>query len=393
MANYSIGILAAHIDPNLFGSSRNIYYLAKALEEKGCQVTVFCPDSQANKEAQLKKIYVPGSKCRFIPRNIPVSFKIARRAKKREGEFDIFHSNCALGFPYAFRRNKPLVVHLRDIPLRTLQAAMVDSLFKTLPLYKKLYMLVVYTINWLAGRYITKNSDLVFCNSKETAIAAKRMLGAESSKIRVVYNGVDTDFFLKGDGEGVRKAYGLEDKKVLVCVTRLTLTKGIDRLLSAMEIIAERRRDIALLLVGGGDFETEVRAGIIKRGLSDSVISTGHIADKHLADFYRSADLFVYPCSPGSTLVEAMAAQKPFILYYRTKDVPAGVPLDEIVDRKLGRIIKDEDITVFAEEILNYIDDNEWLSAQGEKGLQFVKQELSWDKIAEQVIGYYEQVM
>ena len=169
MANYSVGIFASPVNINLFGSSRNIYYLAKTLEAKGCQVTVFCSDSPVNKDAQVKKIYVPSSKWKLIPGSIQESFRIAKRAKEREGDFDIFHSNCSRGFPYAFRRNRPLVVHVRDIHLRTWQAARADSLFKTLPLYQKLYMLVGNTINWLAEKYLTRNSDLVFCNSEETA--------------------------------------------------------------------------------------------------------------------------------------------------------------------------------------------------------------------------------
>lgn len=393
MADYSVGIFAEFVNPNIFGSSRNIYYLAKALEEKGCKVTVFCIDAPPNKEVDLNKIYISNKRgLGFIPMLPWISdlrhFRVAKIARKKN-EFDIFHSNCCFGYPYAYNRNKPFVVHLRSISLKTLKTLVSDGFLRTLDTRQILYQSVL----WLIEKYTTNNSDLVFCNSKETAIEANKVLRVNPSKIKVIHNGIDIEFFLKGDGERIRERYNLESKKVLVCVTRLDLDKRISRLLSVMEIIAKKRKDIVLLLVGGGELEEKVRDSIKKRGLSENVILTGHIGDDHLADFYAAADLFVYPSSPGTTLLEAMAASKPFILYYKSEGVPPGVPLDKIRDKKIGKIIKDKNISVFAEEIINHIDDNEWLLQQGKKGFQFVKRELSWSKITDEVIKYYAEIM
>lgn len=392
MVDYSVGIFASSVNPNLFGSSRNIYYLAKALEEKGCRVTVFCPDDQTNRGIDVNKIYIPGKRLSFIPNIVPQSFKVAKKAGEMEREFDIFHSNSCFGFPYATHRNKPFVVHLRSISLKTLKTLktlMSDNFLNTLRYHELPYQTVIGLIE----KYTAKNSDLVFCNSKETAIEANKIFRINTTKIKEVYNGVDMEFFLKGHGERIRETYELKDKKVLVCVTRLDVVKGINRLLSTMKIIAEKREDIVLLLVGGGRLENEVRGSIKKMGLAKSIILTGHISDEYLADFYAAADLFVYPYSPGTILLEAMAASKPFVLYYKSKDVPPGVPLHKITNKNISRIIKDADISVFANEIINYIDDDEWLSKQGKKGFQFVKEELNWSKIADEVIKYYEQII
>lgn len=396
MVDYSVGIFADVVNPNMFGSSRNIYYLAKALEEKGCKVTVFCLDVPPNKKIDLNKIYVSDERwLGFMPCiswiGDPRHFRIAKKAREMESEFDIFHSNCCFGFPYASNRNKPFVVHLRSIALKTLKNLLSDHFLRTLYNRQVIYQSAL----WLVEKYTTKNSNLVFCNSKGTAIEANKVLGVYPNKIKIIYNGVNTEFFLRGNDEKIRERYDLEHKKVLLCVTRLDIEKrmGISRLLSTMEVIAKKREDIVLLLVGGGELEEEVRGSIKKRGLSKKVIITGHITDDHLADFYAAADLFVYPSSPGTILLEAMAASKPFILYYNSKDVPPGVPLDKIANKKISKIIKYENISVFAEEIINRIDDNEWLSQQGKKGFQFVKEELGWSKIADEVINYYKQII
>ena len=397
MVDYSVGILAELVNPNMFGSSRNIYYLAKALEEKGCKVTVFCTDIPPNKEVDLNKIYISnGRGWGFIPMvpwiSDPRHFRAAKKAREMESEFDIFHSNCCFGFPYAGNRNKPFVVHFRSLALKTLRSSISEKSFSLLKPYHQRQILWQKTCG-VIEKYAAKKSDLVFCNSQETALEANKVLNVNPNKIREVYNGIDTEFFLKGDGEGIREKYKLKDKKVLVCVTRLDLSKGISRLLSTMGIIAKKREDIILLLVGGGRLENEIKDTIKAEGLSKRVILTGHVTDVYLADFYAAADLFVYPSSPGTILLEAMAASKPFVLYYKSTDVPPGVPLDKIKDKKIGEVIKDENISVFAEEIINHIDDNKWLSQQGKKGFQFVKEELSWSKIADDVIKYYGQII
>ena len=397
MVDYSVGIFAELVNPNLLGSSRNIYYLAKALEEKGCKVTVFCVDVPPNKEIDLNKIYVSNKRgLGFIPMvpwiSDPRSFRVAKKAREIESEFDIFHSNCCFGFPYASNRSKPFVVHLRTDSLKLLnllKPLTSDDFFSPRFLRYIPYRMAL----WMIQRYTIVNSNLVFCNSKETAEETNKVLGIDPSKIKVIHNGIDPEFFLGGNGERIRERYELENKKVLVCVTRLALSKRIDRLLSTMEIIVKKRKDTVLLLVGGGELENEVRDSIRKRGLSKSIILTGHIRDDHLADFYAAADLFVYPSSPGTILLEAMAASKPFVLYYKSGDVPPGVPLDEIRDKKIGKVIKDKNISVFAEEIINHIDDSEWLLQQGKKGFQYVKEELSWSKIADEVIKYYGKII
>jgi len=397
MVNYSVGIFAELVNPNMFGSSRNIYYLAKVLEKKGCKVTVFCTDVPPNKDVDLNKIYISNKRgLGFIPMvpwiSDPRHFRVAKKAREMESEFDIFHSNCCFGYPYASNRNKPFVVHFRSLALKILKSLMSEDSFNFLKPYHQRQILWQKTCG-VIEKYTAKKSDIVFCNSKETAEETNKVLGIDPSKIRVIHNGIDTGFFLNGNGERIRERYNLDDKKVLVCVIRLAFTKRIDRLVSAMEIIAKKREDIVLLLVGGGELEEEVRRTITEKGLSKSVILTRHITDEYLADFYAAADLFVYPSSPGTTLLEAMAVSKPFILYYKSEDVPPGVPLDEIMTNKIGRIIKDGDVSVFAEEILNYIDDNKWLSQQGKKGFRFVKEELSWSKIADEVIEYYGQII
>lgn len=397
MVDYSIGIFAENINTNMYGSSRNMYYLAKTLEKKGCNVTIFCLDTPQNKDVDLNKVYISNKRWLgafpMVPWiSDPRSFRVAKIAREMESEFDLFHSNGCFGFPYASNRTKPFVVHLRTESLKFLNfitPLTSDKFFD----FSFLKLMPYRVALWRIQRNTVINSDLVFCNSKETATEVNEVIKVNSNSIKLIYNGVDTEFFLNGDGRRIKIKYNLENKKVLLCVIRLSLSKGINELLSTMEIIAKKREDIVLLLVGGGELEKHVKNVINKKGLSKNIILTGHINDKCLADYYKASDLFIYPSSPGTTLLEAMASSKPFILYYKSGVVPPGVPLHEIANEKIGVIIKDNDISLFAKEILNHIDDNDWLLEQGKKGFSYVNDKLSWDNIAVEVIKYYEEII
>jgi phosphatidylinositol alpha-1,6-mannosyltransferase len=95
--------------------------------------------------------------------------------------------------------------------------------------------------------------------------------------------GVDTDVFHPGvDGSAVRERYGLTDRPVVVCVSRLVPRKGQDALIRAMPAIRRRVPDAALLIVSGGPDRDRLRklAGD-SGGAPDAVREgeTGYVVD------------------------------------------------------------------------------------------------------------------
>jgi mannosylfructose-phosphate synthase len=117
--------------------------------------------------------------------------------------------------------------------------------------------------------------------------------------------------------ESIRRRLGYEGE-VVFALGRLATNKGYDLLLSAFQLVAERRPQAVLRLAIGGtsldeqelELLEQLKAQAEQMGLGGRVQFHGFIADHELPDHYRAADVFVLSSryEPfGMTAIEAMA--------------------------------------------------------------------------------------
>src|SRR5215472_12547873 len=90
----------------------------------------------------------------------------------------------------------------------------------------------------------------------------------------------------------IRERYGLADRPVVVCVSRLVRRKGQDTLLRAWPGVIDKVRDAALLIVGGGPYSAHLHAVAQRSGLSPSVRFTGPVPGGELTAHYAAGDVF-----------------------------------------------------------------------------------------------------
>src|SRR5689334_23449577 len=101
-------------------------------------------------------------------------------------------------------------------------------------------------------RRIGRGCDVVTYLTEYQRLRLGRVLDGLTSLERLA-PGVDVDLYSpKVDGSPIRSRYGLVDRPVVVCVSRLVPRKGQDNLVRAFPAIRRRVPDAALLLVGGG---------------------------------------------------------------------------------------------------------------------------------------------
>jgi glycosyltransferase involved in cell wall biosynthesis len=112
------------------------------------------------------------------------------------------------------------------------------------------------------------------------------------------------------------KKYGLEGKRVLLTLGRVSLAeqyKGFDEVI---EVLPELDGDVVYVIAGGGDGVRALERKAAALGLADRVVFTGKFAESEKADLYGAADVYVMPSRGegfGFVFLEALASGLPVI--------------------------------------------------------------------------------
>lgn len=80
------------------------------------------------------------------------------------------------------------------------------------------------------------------------------------------------------------------DRKIILCVGRLTQQKGFDLLISAWSRIANEFQEWKVIIVGSGEDELILKKMVVDAQLGNSIIFAGQ--QQNVAPFYRSASFF-----------------------------------------------------------------------------------------------------
>lgn len=154
---------------------------------------------------------------------------------------------------------------------------------------------------------------------------ATHMLGCSGKACRYVFgdkimkdpraavmpDGIDCDRFAFNPEvrEQMRKKNGLDGKFVIGHVGHFNPAKNHEKILSVFAEVCRQRDDAALLLVGDGELEQDVRNRVAELNLTDRVVFAG--AHKDVERFYQAMDVFLFPSRYegfGMAMIEAQCS-------------------------------------------------------------------------------------
>jgi teichuronic acid biosynthesis glycosyltransferase TuaC len=166
-------------------------------------------------------------------------------------------------------------------------------------------------------------------------------LGADSDKILVVGNGVDTEKFSPMVKAEARAALGIPaDVPLLITVGGLVERKGFHRVIELLPELRRQFQGLRYLIVGGasaeGDLRPQLEAQVARLGLQDAVHFLGALPSEQLRVPLSAADVFVLATRNegwANVLLEAMACGLPVV----ATDV--GGNREVICDERLGRVV------------------------------------------------------
>jgi len=182
---------------------------------------------------------------------------------------------------------------------------------------------------------VLEGADAVVCVSRHLKCAIEGM-GIPSSKVHVVYRGVDRSRFSPGDRQEARSRLGLDrDRHMILWVGRMLPVKGLDTLIDACAALKRAGLDFTLCLLGGGPLQNALVKRAARCGIAGDVRFLPRVNHDDLPDWYRAANLTVLSSlSEGvpNVLLEAIACGSSFV----ATDVGG---IREIADARIDRLV------------------------------------------------------
>ena len=162
------------------------------------------------------------------------------------------------------------------------------------------------TFNWIRGRmlirwffhtlekFICRMPDFFICSSVSNGDIIKNRFHIKPDKVRVVIDGVHTDFFSKPPKKGFKEELGIpEDVPLIIFTGALLAAKGIWNLVSAIPLVLKKRKDVHFLIVGYPVEETAAK--VMELGVDKNVHFTGMVDYFKLPDYLLVSDIAVEP--------------------------------------------------------------------------------------------------
>jgi glycosyltransferase involved in cell wall biosynthesis len=294
------------------------------------------------------------------------------------GSFDIIHDVQSLGYGLLLMKRfcRPLVTTVHHPLTVDFQA----SLERDRNFMERYYTVVFYPLGM--QRRVIRRCDRVLTSSRETAREIERAFRVSSDKIRMVYNGLDADFFRPLDGETRRS------NSLLFVGNTDDSKKGILYLLQALTLLPQ---EVTLTVVDpGAPFKTYAPELVQKFRLASRVTFTGKVSPELLRQLYASSEAVVLPSlyeGFGLPAAESMACGTPVI------GTRAGALAEVVGEDGAGILVPPRNPPALAQAILEVLRDPERRKKMGIAGRQRVEKLFTWERVAERTVEVYKELL
>lgn len=214
----------------------------------------------------------------------------------------------------------------------------------------------------------------------------------ERDKIRVIYNGVDTERFNPTvNGRSMRECYKLENCPTVLYLGRLAPYKGVQFLMKAIPDVLKELPETKFLITGGMRYDVADLSRLIKRlKIENSIVFTGYVSDTDVPKLYACCDVFCYPSlweGFGLTPAEAQACGKP-VVAFNTCAIP-----EVVKNGRTGLLVEPRNVKALANALISLLNEGERRFRMGLEARKRVLQRFSWDKAAERTVRIYREVL
>ncbi len=361
--------VVTHIGNESAGPSYSVPSLCTALQKKGCEVTLYTLNDIPDSKFNFKVKGFPY--CKFPFKALGRSPQMYAAILNDAPKFDLIHSHMLWMSPnyypgiVAHKLNKPLMI----APRGTLSKwALNVSKWK-----KKVVMLL--------GQKKALDAVSCFHATAQSEAADISDFGYQNTPVSIIPNGIDMPVLLPKKEIGYKR---------LVFLSRIHPKKGLENLFEAWAELEKRFGEWELHIVGPtNNTYAKSLISLVKERKIERVTFTDEIKGLNKIEFLRNSHLFVLPTYSenfGMVVAEALACELPVIC---TK----GAPWEGLEKHNAGWWI-DIGTEALKKSLENAMSmDESKRIVMGKNGRLWMKEEFSWDKIAEDMINTYKWIL
>ena len=394
------------------GQGVYICYLAGALQELGHEVHIVSGPPYPAPPAGVKLHKVPGLNLyetsnlsslsspvqALTPLNLyeiaavhigffPDIFTFSMRAyfKLRDlmpkERFDVIHDNQTLGYGM-------LLMKSFDVPIvatihHPITVDLATSLAQSDTFRRGIRWTMFYSFLTMQG-IVSRRMARVVTVSQSSAEDTARAFKLRKDRVRVVYNGIDTDIFRRLDG--VEK----EPNSLVVVGKVEDKTKGIPYLLEAVKLL-KGDVNVKLYVVGKQEASEGYGTNLAQQlGISDRVTFTGYVGTDELVRLYSSAEIGVTASvyeGFGLPAAEAMSCGTPVIV------TRAGALPEIVGDGAAGILVPPTDPRSLAAAIKHLLADKPLRQKMGQAARKRIEDFFSWQAAARKTVEVYRELL
>ncbi|MCX7998714.1 MAG: glycosyltransferase family 4 protein [Leptospiraceae bacterium] len=363
--------------PFIGGVENHVYYLSRELIKFGHDVIVIC----ANEPKTKIDDEIDGIRIRRLPyitkiSNTNITPKLPFELLKTE--FDILHTHI-------------------PTPWSSDWSAIVSKI------KKKPFILTYH--NDVTGfgfyKYVSRIYNLTFLKAlvnlaKKIIVTQYEYINrstflkkyANSHKIRVIPNGVDTQKF-----KPMRVERRHNTLFFLSVLDKFHRYKGLDYLIESLKLVKKEIKDLKLLVGGSGELLNYYKDLVRSLGLHKTVEFLGYIPEEKLVEYYNTCKVFVLPSTSseqegfGMVLLEALSCGTPVIC-----TEISGIARD-LRKYLAGIVVPQRDSKALAEAIIKMLKDDDLAIKMGKNGRKMIEEKYTWERVAKLTERVYEEVL
>ncbi len=350
--------------PNRVGSSEVCFQLLcqlyKVDQKNNYTVYLpFAPTSDLPQETQRWQYKIIPSK------RLWTLFALQKSVKK--DSLDLFFNPTHYS---PFFLNCPQIITILDVSYKYF-----PELFKKKDLYKLS----------LWGKYSVKSASKILTISEHSKDDIIKEYGVSPSKIAVLHVGIKDEVVSKMTKEEFSKKYKVNSPYVLFVGT-IQPRKNIKKLIEAFSKVADKNKDVNLIIVGKkGWMYEEILESDKEFGVENRVLFLHDVSNDELPYFYKNAECFVLPSlyeGFGLPVLEAMKYGCPVVTSNVSSLPEAG--------GEAALYVNPNDASDIFEKIDKVLNDKSLREKMIKKGHDQVKK-FSWEKAAKEVIEVFDE--